>query len=275
MLYAIHLNLMRDPILPPWGDDALSTFLADAHRNERVSSLNLPDLYALLRRVHAAFLRAAAITEKEGTDHLLPTRLLMARVHGAWLGAVRLAESGQTFEAYPLVRAVVENAWYALHLAKDPAPPARAEIWLRRREDQAAKRRCKDEFTVANVRATHAELDAATAAVLQDVYERTIELGGHPNEFGVLSVVRRVETERGRTYEPAFLTDSRLLIQVSAKAAVEAAIGALRTFRLIFPERFAIMGLDLEINGLVFELNGVYTRYAAAEPRGSESSPRS
>ena len=53
----------------------------------------------------------------------------MARAHAAWLAAVRLGMSGQVVETYPLVRMVVENSWYALHLAKDSAPPARAGVW--------------------------------------------------------------------------------------------------------------------------------------------------
>jgi hypothetical protein len=81
--------------------------------------VNVPALYALLQRVHDVFERVAAITEKESNEHLLPTRFLMARAHAAWLAAVRLGMSGQVVETYPLVRMVVENSWYALHLAKD------------------------------------------------------------------------------------------------------------------------------------------------------------
>jgi hypothetical protein len=73
-------------------------------------AVNVPNLYALLRRVHGAFEQVAAITEKENNEHLLPTRFLMARAHAAWLAAVRLGMSGQVVETYPLVRVIVENA---------------------------------------------------------------------------------------------------------------------------------------------------------------------
>jgi hypothetical protein len=99
---------MSDPVLPAWEGDPLSKFLSDAQWNERVSALKMPNLYALLRRVHAAFEQVASITEKEHTPTLLPARFLMARARGAWLAAVRLTMSGQTVEAYPLVRAVIE-----------------------------------------------------------------------------------------------------------------------------------------------------------------------
>src|SRR2546426_9277290 len=107
---------MSEPELPPWESDDLSAFLSTAQRNERVSALKVPDVYALLQRVNDAFVQVATLTEKEHTQNLLVPRFLMARARGAWLAAVRLGLSGQVVEAYPVLRAVIEDAWYALHL---------------------------------------------------------------------------------------------------------------------------------------------------------------
>src|SRR6266849_2245832 len=249
---------MSDPVLPLWEGDDLSAFLSNAQRNERTSALKMPDVYAVLQCVHAVFQQASTITEKEHNANLLPTRFLMARAHAAWLAATRQGLSGQVVEAYPVVRAVIEASWYALHLAKDPNPPTRVVIWLRRNDNKASKERCKTEFTVANVRATHSALDPAAAAVLQTLYDRTIELGGHPNERGVLAAMTRTDTGQVRIFGVVFLTDNLVAIAVALKTAVEAAVGALKTFRLIFPERFAIMGTDGEIDKLVDGLNTVF-----------------
>jgi hypothetical protein len=253
---------MTDPALPAWEGDPLSTFLSQAQWNERVSALKLPDVYALLRGVHAAFQHMMTITERESNPNLLPSRFLMARAHAAWLAAVRMALSGQTPEAYPVIRTVIEHSWYALHLAKDPSPSTRAVIWLCRNDDAAAKARCKTEFAIANVRATHTALDAAAAAALQTLYDWTIELGAHPNERGVLAAMTRVDTGQGQTFGAVFLTDSAIHIAATLKTAIEAAVGALKAFRLIFPERFAIAGVDDMIEKLVSELNTVFAAYA-------------
>jgi hypothetical protein len=246
----------------PWPDDPLSALLANAQHNERASSLNFPDLYALLQRVHAVFEQVSEITYRENTASLLPARFLMPRAHGAWLGAVRLGMSGQAVEAQPLIRVVIENAWYALHIAKDPAPPARTEIWLRRGENAAAEGRCASEFSIANVRKTHETLDAPNAATCHVLYKQAIGYGGHPNERGVLSAMKRMETADVITFEAAILSGDRLLIVAALKEAVEAAIGALKVFRLIFWQRFAIMGVDRDIDKLVNQLNGVFAAYA-------------
>lgn len=197
--------LMVDEALPPWDGDLLSTFLSNAQWNERALAVNVPDLYALLQRVPGAFEHVAAITEKESNEHLLPTRFLMARAHAAWLAAVRLGMSGQVVETYPLVRMVVETLWYALHLAKDSAPPARAEVWLRS-DDDAAERRCATEFSIRNVRETHAALDPANEHAPHELYRRMIAFGGHPNERGVLSATTRTDTGETYTYAVAQLT---------------------------------------------------------------------
>jgi hypothetical protein len=211
--------------------------------------------------MHAAFQQLATITENEQNQNLLPTRFLMARAHAAWLAAIRLGLSGQVIEAYPVLRTVVEDAWYALHLAKDPDPPTRAKIWLLRSEDATTKARCKIEFTISKVRATHTALDHATATAMETLYDRTIELGAHPNELGVFAAMTRTDTDQNCTFGVVFLTDKPVLIASALKTAVEAAVGALKTFRLIFPERFTIMGTDNEIEKLVGEINAVFRSF--------------
>ena len=48
---------MFDQKPPPWGTDPLSTFFSEAEHNDRVTSLKLASVYALLQRAHAAFQR--------------------------------------------------------------------------------------------------------------------------------------------------------------------------------------------------------------------------
>jgi len=95
---------------PSWGDDPLSTFFSEAEYNERVSSLNLATIYALLQRLHAAFQRVEETVEKDNREELLVSRFLMVRTHSAFLAAIRLAMSGQLSESYPVLRAAIEQA---------------------------------------------------------------------------------------------------------------------------------------------------------------------
>jgi hypothetical protein len=109
------------------------------------------------------------------------------------------------------------------------------------------------------VRATHAALDPVAEAALRTLYRRTIGLGAHPNERGVLAATTRTETPEIYAFEVAYLTNRPLLIVLALKSAVEAAVGALKTFRLIFSERFAISGLDGDVDKLVAALNSAFS----------------
>ena len=145
--------------------------------------------------------------------------------------------SGQISEAQALNRAAIEQAWYALHIAKDPGQWPRAEIWLRRNESEAAEKACKTEFTVANVRQTHESLDADTAKHLAYLYNQTINFGAHPNQMGVLSSIRHVEDAEKIVFNVGILAPHPHGVMATTRVAAAVAIGAFKVFALIYPER--------------------------------------
>ena len=95
----------------------------------------------------------------------------------------------------------IEQAWYALHIAKDPQAPNRSTMWLCRHDDDASKAKCKSEFSVQRVRSTHEALDPITADLLHQLYETTIDFGAHPNQRGLLSSMQRADTQTDTTYQ--------------------------------------------------------------------------
>lgn len=263
-------DLMTEKKPPEWGNDPLSVFFKDAEYNDRVTALNFPAIYDLLGRVHALFKRFEEAIEKDNREEFLVPRFLMVRSHSSFLAGIRLAMSGQVSEALPVLRSGVECTWYALHIAKDPKGTERAEIWLRRNEDDAAKSRCKSEFTVAKVRQTHETLDANTAKDLHGIYENLIDFGAHPNQFGVMTAMRKSEADKQVDFSIGILHAEPLTIVFALRMAVGVAVGALKTFQLVFPERFMLAGIDLEIEKLISEANALFKSYA---PKGNKASP--
>ena len=160
---------MSEHTPPAWGEDPLSKFFADAEFNDRVTALNFAPVYGLLRNVDLLFRRFEDAIERDNREELLVSRFLMVRAHSSFLAGIRLAMSGQVAESFPVLRAGVEQAWYALHIAKDPNPSERARIWLNRNQSEMEKSQCKSEFTVGNVRSTHERLDANTAQTLSQL----------------------------------------------------------------------------------------------------------
>jgi hypothetical protein len=191
--------------------------------------------------------------------------MLLIRSHSAILTTMRLAMSGQGFEARAALRLAIEHAWYALHITRDPAPPARAHVWWDRGDSLEATQACKNEFTVGNVRRTHEALDAPTAAAMHRLYEDTINLGGHPNQAGVaLGLGVEDRGEDTVTIRVGFLHPAPAVMLSTLKAAVDVAIGLAKIVSLIYPERFRIARLDEEVNRLIRHAQEVFGARARA-----------
>jgi hypothetical protein len=247
--------------IPPWGQDELSTFFQSAEYNDRVTSLKFSPVYSLLQRIDATFRQIAEALEIDSRQELLIPRLLIPRTHSSFLASIRLSMSGQVPEAGAVLRTGIEQAWYILHLAKDPNPHERVTVWLRRNDDDTSRSKCKNEFTIRNVRSTHQSFDSVTAKQLHELYEMMIDLGGHPNPQGVLTSISLLEREEEISYRVGLLAPKVTTVLLALKTAVETAIGMFKVFYLIFPERFKIMGLDEKIDVLIGELNRVFKAY--------------
>ena len=248
---------------PEWENDPLSAFFKDAEYNDRVTALNFPKVFDLLSRVHILLKRFEEAIEKDNRQEYLVARFLVVRSHSSFLAAIRLAMSGQVSEAFPVLRSAIESTWYALHIAKDPKGTERSEIWLRRNENEAAKARCKSQFTVTKVKQTHEALDASTAKELQGIYENLIDFGAHPNQFGVMtSMKKKSESEKQTNFSVGILYPERLPVLFALRMAVGVAIDTLKTFQLVFPERFTLAGIDLEVGKLIAEANALFKSYA-------------
>lgn len=246
---------------PQWDDDPLSELFKMAEYNERVTSLNHPTVFELLKGVQRTFKEVQNAVEHDSKPELLIPRFLIARTISSFFAAIRLAMSGQIAEAFPILRQAIEQAWYALHIAKDPSAPSRMEVWLNRNDDAEAKLKCKQEFTIANVRATHEALDPYTARHLQGLYESVIDYGAHPNQLGVLIGIAHSKGEKKIDYKVGIIYPETLSMMVTVRLAVAVAVGALKVFQRIFSERFEIMSIDNKIEGLVVQLNSVFKPY--------------
>lgn len=216
------------------GQRSTSAFFRDAEYNDRVTALKFPKVYDLLGRVHAVLKRFEEAIEKDNQEEFLVARFLMVRSHSSFLAAMRLAMSGQVSEAFPVLRSAIESAWYALHIAKDPKDTERSKIWLRRNDDESAKARCKSEYAVEKVRLTHECLDANAGKELYGIYENLIDFGAHPNQFGVMTSVKKSESATQINFSVGILYPESLPILFALRMAVGVAIGALKLFNSYF-----------------------------------------
>jgi hypothetical protein len=79
------------------------------------------------------------------------------------------------------------------------------------------------------------------------------------------------ETANQIDYEVGIFNPDVLQVTLSLKLAVAVAIGSLKIFQLVYPERFALTSLDTEIAALVTEMNSRFGSVFIRPARSSDA----
>ncbi|MSP67134.1 MAG: hypothetical protein EXQ96_03350 [Alphaproteobacteria bacterium] len=231
-------NLLPPP--PGWGTDTLTGFIEAAYRNRFATFANKRDWFQRLTRLDACFLRIAK-------DCLNPSdyiaALLFMRCHSAYRAACEHALAGQCADLFPQVRVCLEYAGYALHIHRNAGL---GEKWLRRHDDKATKRAVKNEFTVSNIRTTIGKINEHAAKVFDELYQRTIDLGAHPNEQAVTGSLAITKQENRTEFQQIHLHSDSLSLDHGLRTTAQTGVCSLEIFQGVFAERFELLGIRAE-----------------------------
>jgi len=224
-----------------WGADPLSSFLLEAQKNGYAAFTQLRGPFTKLARIAALF--REAVDQVDRSADYVPA-LFLLRAHASYLGGVRLALSGQLAEAYMVLRGALESALYGLHLA---IHPGLAETWLKRGSSEQWRKQSKKEFTFRRANESLRSQDPVLAAAAEELYERAIDFGGHPNSPAFLQSLGIKDSLEGRRLELNYLTVERVAHDLCLKSAAQVGVVCLRVFGLIYRERFEISGLAMKV----------------------------
>ncbi len=234
----------KRPLPPNWADDSLTGFIEQAFGNTLATFVNKPAEFELLCRLDQAFFRIASNLH-EPQD--LIAALFLMRSHSAYRAACRMAMSGQITESFPVLRSYLESSLYAIHINQNPDL---GEIWIRRHDDEESMRTVKREFTVRNVKNTLAATDNRLSQIIDDLYERTIDFGAHPNERAITGSMTMTHDDGCTEIQQIYLHGDSLALDHGIKTTAQIGLGSLSIFQNIFPERFQILGISAEIDQL-------------------------
>ena len=223
---------------PGWASDALTHFFDLARSNAFATYHHLKGSYRRLSHIDAIFLDLF----KDLKDPPQPASAALAiRAHAAWRAAVGLAIAGQLAESYAVLRSSLENALYANRFDEVPSS---FDVWTRRAEDEKAKRACRNEFSGKNLFDALRARDARGAAAAGELYERTIDLGAHPNELAVLSTMSMDESDEGTGFSFAYLTGDGLELRLALKTSAQVGVAILDIIRHFLADEFKTRGLE-------------------------------
>jgi hypothetical protein len=110
----------------------------------------------------------------------------------------------------------------------------------------------KKAFSASNVEKTVTEAEAKLGEIYKELYQRTIDSGGHPNERGVTSNMLLEESADKKELQQIYLHANELHILNSFEEVARVGFCCLHIFQHIFKERFSI----LDLKDRLFALRG-------------------
>ncbi|MBN1826665.1 MAG: hypothetical protein JW958_10390 [Candidatus Eisenbacteria bacterium] len=232
------------PTPPGWGNDSLSEYIDVARQNVFATFHNLKHIYERLRDISGVF--------KELEAHLNNPKewfavFFVVRAECSYLSAAELALSGKAVEAFVVLRACLEAALYGLYLSRNPD---KQEVWLRRGEDEKARKACRNEFTSGRLLRCLKEVDSVTHDRVKKLYDISLDFGGHPNELAITSMLES-DTEDGQIhFNQLCMTDNDYRLRHALAMTARTGICVLDVFRNVFSERYEILDLPEKIDAL-------------------------
>ena len=224
-----------------WGEDNLSAFIDQARDNVFASFVKIHPHYDKLLTVDAAYLLIGE-NPLNPPDFFAPLFLLKA--HSSFRAAVGLAMSGQSPEAFMVMRGCLESALYGLYINRNEDAFG---VWIRRHEDDKARKRVRKEFTIARMWETLKSIDAKLQGETEALYEKTIDLGAHPNPASVISALKMSKGEDRTKFQLAYLSAEPEVIRGTMKSAAQTGVIGLSIFRYVLKERYDILGLTAQL----------------------------
>lgn len=232
---------------PGWGKDALTTFLEMAFHNRLATFDNKPEVRKLVS------IDAAYVTVFVGKPWVNPgasiAPMFFVRCHSVWRSTVEHAMSGQVAEVYAPGRLALEYAAYAAHI---DASKELGEVFLRRHDNDASLQACKSAFRAEKLSRTIKMMDTGSADRFEKLYQRAMDYGAHPNERAVTTslTIDNDADPAGPVFEQKPLHGEGLQLDHALRTTAQIGMTCLDIFALIFPARFADVGVTNQLPSL-------------------------
>jgi hypothetical protein len=224
-----------------WGQGSLSAFIDLANRNTYGTFVHYKDWFERLQQIDATFNKFSANLFNVPVFY---EPFLFVRSHSSYRAAIRLATSGQVPEALSLLRGCIEYALYGFYLNKFPAA---IKTWAERDDSDAGRKKARKELTFAKLLSELDKSSITTGKATRHLYDLTIDAGAHPNRKTITLAMKRQETDELISFDLAQLNDDPTMLIMALKTCAQVGICSLKIFKLVFPERFDLLGISDDI----------------------------
>lgn len=243
------LTLKREASKKPgkWGADEVTGFLDAARDNAVASFVNNNELFEKLIKIDRVYRKITSARMDQGFWF---SRVLSQKAHPAFLAAVQLGLNTQITESYCQMRSVLEYALYAYFINKNPKL---ADIWANRQNGEEARKAVKNAFKISPIIKLLEEEHSVLGSVVNELYNRTIDWGAHPNANSLFGVLEIEEGADSSFFKVAYLSGNHDLNAMCLKNVAQVGIAWLKILQFIMPEQYSpeiLMEVDTIAQGL-------------------------
>lgn len=221
-----------------WGSDDLSNYLEDAQRNRLATFVHRKARFEKLRAIDLCFVDSAK-------DWLNPpnpvTAMLLIRTQSSFRVACSAAMAGQVVETFVLIRAMLETAGYAAHIARNTGL---AEIWLRRHDNASTMKNQKKNFEIGAVKKSIRSANVHAANRFDRMYQDSIDFGAHPNASAVLGSTTIRQIDGGSRLDHVLLHTEGIPMDDALVSTARSGLCALEVLQIAFAARFELLGIN-------------------------------
>jgi hypothetical protein len=224
--------------------DNLIPFLELVASNQKANIANFPTAYNLIRRVNICL----SIAGKNLVDPKpIMAGLLFLRCQYSYKAAAGMALSGQVVETFVMMRSCLEYAGYALVIFHDQTLES---IFMSRHVSAQDMQVQKQKFRISEVKKVIASFDAKLANIFNNLYERSIDFGGHPNPHAAMSTVEMPDDALNQSFMAVALSADAKVLLHAMKSVSQVGLTTLFIFQHIFKAKFELLGIRTEMDRL-------------------------
>jgi hypothetical protein len=248
-----------------WGKSALTKFLIDAEQNTKITYLQHKAYFELFDSLSELFGKACQGVHYHDMATFAEC-LLFYRSLGSFLAAIRLATAGQIAECCVQLRVCIESALYAFAIKEESTL---ANTWINRHDDAKSLKLCRESFTVAGLLKRLASRDKPLHDDLKALYEKCIDLGGHPNEQSLTMNIKFLQNDTKMVLE--LLNTQAPVFQMCLGTCCLAGFSVAKVFASVYPTEFAKANADIRLTNIMSLLQTIATpilRDLPGKPRG-------